>query len=931
MATTITRSRAATRAKVLTVVTVAAAGAAAYAAATVFDPQVVPGSQEQQYTRDELRRSCVFTCQENRGFPCSAVIGNLERASCEEKVQACVDACPGPSVGTSLLRADATPESLPSGRRGETYRQRLVVRTLENERGTWTMAAGALPPGLELDKEGTIYGTPTNEDEYQFAVEFETEAVPGVREAMRRRAVLALRIEKVEASAAAGSGSRTFATPPVVSGLNLDNVFSAPSAFPARITTPVRGINLPINQPYQLQFAVEGLPAGQTPDWFITYGQPPLGLTLLPNGLLKGTPTETGEYTFGLAVRTAEGGPNALAFQDARFTVARSAGPLATNEVTPVGQPTAVATAVTAILPSESVLPSGRVGTYASFPFSLSGEAGASYTWTLEGIDEAADGMKFNANTRILDGQPKRAGAYTLKVTAVKGSDVIRRAYTWNVTADAAPLNVESTLPDGVANQFYQARLRATGGSGAYKWAFERPASVPSGWTLSEAGELKASSPREGVYTFLIIVDDVAANLKKSVSVVVNIKEISATGSTGSTTGSTGTSGGTSTVNTETGTADQIVINTILSDAEAGREYKTMLQATGGSGSYRWKFADPSAVPNGWTLTTGGELKAAAPTQGTVTFQVRAEDAQKNLARQAEIRVVVRAAGTTQTSNTTATTSGSLAFNDVGVYPDGFVSYYYNARPFEVTGGRGTYRFSVGSGLPNGLSMSSNGSIVGTPTQVGTFSFTMTVRDDNNDSVQANRVIRIREANQHIYADTLPLTSGDAATQARIAAFARMGVAVHDLVKLQDDGDMNTQYDSTVYYLGADGRRHAFPNPKVFFTWFNGFGTVRIIGARDLAEIPLGANISYRPGVRLVKFQSDSRVYAVDRDRTLRGIRSEEDARTMYGTNWATNVDDISDAFYMDYRIGSQVDNPSSFRASELVTSTVWPSEILPR
>ncbi len=926
MATTITRSRAATRAQVLTAITVAAAGAAAYAAATVFDPQIVPGSQEQQYARDEARRSCVFTCQENRGFPCAGVIGNLERASCEEKVQSCINACPSPSVGTSLLRADATTETLPPGRIGEPYRQRLVVRAYENEPGTWTIAAGALPPGLEMDQEGTIFGTPTDSDNYHFSVDFEIKAIPGVRDAIRSRAVLDLLIDKVPAVAPVGSGARTITTPPSISGLNLDNVFSAPAAFPARITTPVRGINLPINQPYELQFAAEGLPAGQTPDWFITYGRPPLGLTLLPNGRFKGTPTETGEYTFGLAVRTAESGPNALAMRDAQFTVARSAGVNPTDEVTPTTQAASGQTVATTILPSESVLPSGRVGTYASIPFSLSGESGASYTWALEGIDEVADGLKFNPYTRVLDGQPKRAGAYTLRLSATKGSEVIRRTYTWNVTADAAPLNVETTLPDGVAGQAYQTRLRATGGSGTYKWAFERPANVPSGWTLSDSGELKSASPREGVYTFLIIVDDLAANLKKSVSVVANIKAAPAA----TTSGSTGT-GGTTTVNTEAGTADQIVINTTLSEAEAGREYKTLLQATGGSGSYRWKFADLNAVPSGWTLSTGGELRAAAPVQGTVTFQVRAEDAQRNLARQAELRVVVRAAGTVQTSNATATTAGTLAFNDVGVYPDGFVSYYYNARPFEVVGGRGTYRFSVGSGLPNGLTMSSNGSITGTPTQTGTFSFTMTVRDDANDSVQANRVIRIREANQFVYANTTPLTSGDAAAQARLAAFARMGVSVHDLVKLQDDGDVNTQYDSTVYYLGADGRRHAFPNPKVFFTWFNGFGTVRIIGARDLAEIPLGANISYRPGVRLVKFQSDSRVYAVDRDRTLRGIRSEEDARLMYGVNWATNVDDISDAFYMDYRIGAQVDNPSSFRASELVASTVWPSEILPK
>ena len=55
--------------------------------------------------------------------------------------------------------------------------------------------------------------------------------------------------------------------------------------------------------------------------------------------------------------------------------------------------------------------------------------------------------------------------------------------------------------------------------------------------------------------------------------------------------------------------------------------------------------------------------------------------------------------------------------------------------------------------------------------------------------------------------------------------------------------------------------------------------------------------MTYRPGVRLVKFLTLNRVYAVEKGGVLRWITSETLVRALYGLNWNRNVDDIEDVF----------------------------------
>jgi hypothetical protein len=82
---------------------------------------------------------------------------------------------------------------------------------------------------------------------------------------------------------------------------------------------------------------------------------------------------------------------------------------------------------------------------------------------------------------------------------------------------------------------------------------------------------------------------------------------------------------------------------------------------------------------------------------------------------------------------------------------------------------------------------------------------------------------------------------------------------------------------STVYWYASNGRRYVFPNAGTFRSWVGPSGMADIVTVNDyeLHSIPLGGNITYRPGARLLKIKTDPKVYAVARYGVLRWITSE--------------------------------------------------------
>ncbi len=128
-----------------------------------------------------------------------------------------------------------------------------------------------------------------------------------------------------------------------------------------------------------------------------------------------------------------------------------------------------------------------------------------------------------------------------------------------------------------------------------------------------------------------------------------------------------------------------------------------------------------------------------------------------------------------------------------------------------------------------------------------------------------------------------------------------------------------------VYFYASDSKRHAFPNEKVYFTWYTDFSQVQTISSALMASLPLGSNVTYRPGTRMVKFVSLPKVYAVSKNSLLRWVTSEAVAISIYGSNWNQKIDDISDAFFTDYRFGMDINSESEYspRAESGAVTTI--------
>lgn len=135
-------------------------------------------------------------------------------------------------------------------------------------------------------------------------------------------------------------------------------------------------------------------------------------------------------------------------------------------------------------------------------------------------------------------------------------------------------------------------------------------------------------------------------------------------------------------------------------------------------------------------------------------------------------------------------------------------------------------------------------------------------------------------------------------------------------------GDLIKGRASTVYYYGSDGYRYTFPNEKTYFSWYNDWNTIKIIDDAELAVIPLGSNVTYRPGSRMVKIESDNRAYVVDRGGILRYVPSEEMAQSLYGLNWKRLIEDIPVVFFPNYKIGAPLQTANDFRPADAMALT---------
>lgn len=135
-------------------------------------------------------------------------------------------------------------------------------------------------------------------------------------------------------------------------------------------------------------------------------------------------------------------------------------------------------------------------------------------------------------------------------------------------------------------------------------------------------------------------------------------------------------------------------------------------------------------------------------------------------------------------------------------------------------------------------------------------------------------------------------------------------------------GDLIKKADSSsVYYLGADGKRYVFPSDRVFFTWYDDFSTIQILSDTEVESYPLGGNVTAKPGVKLVQAVTndtpwqvaDPKVYAVAGNGTLRHVTSAAVAEELYGADWESMILPVVETVFVGYSTGDDITAAADF------------------
>lgn len=382
----------------------------------------------------------------------------------------------------------------------------------------WSVVGGTAPPsGLTLSATGLLSGTPTSAGSVTF----------GVRVAI------------------GGSSVERSFTLSVIDGLVITTASPLPAARVA--------------QPYSVQLGVIG--GSGSPVWSLDPGvQLPPGVALAQTGLIAGTPTQQGSFSFG--IRVTRGALMATR----TFVVVVQGAEL--NITTAPELPTAV------------------VGQ----PYSKQLEAtGGSQpvVWSLVAGSALPLGLTLSP-AGLVSGVPTGGGSSSFSIRAQSGSEVDTRAFSL-VTVTGLAISTPSNLPVGVATTPYSLQLEAVGGSGGSVWSVAPGGVLPSGITLSPNGLLSGVPQEFGTFSFGITVSSGQESSTQQFTLMVEAMLV-------------------------IGTA------TPLPAAEVGVPYEVQFSVTGGIGEVIWVVAPESQLPVGLTMTASGVLSGTPTLTGTFSF-----------------------------------------------------------------------------------------------------------------------------------------------------------------------------------------------------------------------------------------------------------------------------------------------------------------------
>jgi hypothetical protein len=319
---------------------------------------------------------------------------------------------------------------------------------------SFVVYSGTLPTGLTLASGGVLSGTPSTAATSTFTVR-----------------------------ATGPGGTSTSGTLTIVS------TSTAPAAPVFTSYAPPAATS---GAAYSYQFAASNTPTS----WAVASGSVPTGLTFSTStGLLSGTPTTAGTYTFTLSATNAGG-----------------TGTTGTLNII-----TTAAPVFTAKTP-----PAATTGQTYSYQFAASGSP---TSWAVASGTIPA-GLTFSTSTGLLSGTPTTAATYTFVINAINGAGATGSGTLSVITSVPAPAFTADSPPAGTISVAYSYQFTATNTTSFTLGA----GSIPAGLTLSSGGLLSGTPTTATSYPFSVVATGpTSPAATASVTVVINYPSYSST------------------------------------------------------------------------------------------------------------------------------------------------------------------------------------------------------------------------------------------------------------------------------------------------------------------------------------------------------------------------------------------------------------------
>lgn len=485
--------------------------------------------------------------------------------------------------------------------------------------------------------------------------------------------------------------------------------------------------------------------AGADPPYRWTF-QPdvvaPPGLSLSASGVLSGTPSAAGTYSFTAGVTANSEDGEITVFERGSVTV----------------RPAALRIA------SSCPLPDAFVGNPYSMTLLSTGASGA--LWSLRDPLALPAGLGLSSSG-LLAGTPQTPGTYSLQLEVKSADGTAVPAQTLcklNVNPTAIRLT-GCSLPRATVGVPFSQILRPTGGFTPY--VFELLGDLPQGTALTREGIIAGTPGMWGVWLFKIATTDSRGEREvQDCSMIVDPARFttsvcplpsgvtgqpytanlgsgfvwSALGTLpggislspdGKISGTPMVAGGalfqllaTNSQGQQSVEACSLVVERgplsvsgcPLPDARAGDFYSAIVTAVGGNAPYFFS-AVAGSLPAGISLSPSGRLSGTAAVAGSYPFTLRLRDGTQAAALQAcQLNVA----------------PAELRLSTACPLPEGRVGETYSAA-LQADGGKAPYQFSFGL-LPEGLAGAASGAISGKPTQLGGRSFSIRITDAANQS-----------------------------------------------------------------------------------------------------------------------------------------------------------------------------------------------------